>query len=50
MTLCSEVQMLVHNVHDWCQCHDINRLSYMDVCLILLILIRRSEVGHDFMK
>ena len=50
ITLCSEVQMLVHIIHDWCQCHEFTRPSYMNVCLIFPILTRRSEVGHNFMK
>ena len=50
MTLYSEVQMLVDTLYDWCLCHDITRLSYMDVCFILLILTRRSEVGHAFIE
>ena len=50
MTLCSKLQMLVHTIYDWCQCHDITRFNYMDVCFGLLILARHSEVGHDFMK
>ena len=47
MTLCSEVQ---NTIHDWCQYHESTRLSYMDVCLIIPILTRGSEVGHDFLK
>jgi hypothetical protein len=48
MTLCSEVQ--TPYMHDWCQCHESTRPSYMNVCLILLILTRCSEVGHDDFK
>ena len=50
ITLCNEVQMLVHTIHDWCQCHKFTRPNYMNVSLIFPILTRRSEVRHDFMK